>query len=84
MNVGPSREKALKQAHSNAITDDKPRYVHNYNGCYWVEKSPPTPGPMAGYAGSDYTVVFPCGVYTTYDPQKGPPDEPFDRKADRA
>lgn len=70
MNAG-NRQQALQQALANARRDGRPSYVHNYGGCYWVERSPPAPGPVAGLYGSDYNVVFPDGHYEPYDPTKG-------------
>jgi hypothetical protein len=84
MNAGTDYEWAKKQALANARTDNKPRYIHKYNGCYWIEREPPTPGPLAGYAGSSHTVVYPSGVYQEYDPTKGPPHEHPDRQTDPA
>lgn len=84
MNVGTRRRKALELALENTRTDSKPRYMHFYNGVYWLETAPPTPGPLAGYAGSDYIVIFPSGVYRSYNPQKGPPkDEYADQGSDQ-
>lgn len=75
MNVGPNRNAAIAWARANAKADNSPRYLHRYAGVYWLERHPPTPGPMAGSAGSDHLVVFPGGAYREYDPVKGPPDQ---------
>lgn len=71
MNVGSNRQDALTQAYANAKTDGCPRYLHSYDGYWWLEKSPPNPGPMAGSAGSDYMVVCPNGIWEAFDPRTG-------------
>lgn len=69
----------MAQALANARLHGKPWYMHFYSGMYWVERDHPVPGPIAGYTGSDHTVVFPCGIAMTYDPVKGPPSEPVNK-----
>lgn len=44
MNAGRDFDKACKQAKANAKLDDKPRYLHSYNGVLWLGKTPPTCG----------------------------------------
>lgn len=39
-NAGPSYEKAKAAAQESANSDGQPRYLHNYNGSWWIERQP--------------------------------------------
>ena len=40
MNAGKNRDKAIQQAQVNANLTGTPRWVHLYNGVYWISKTP--------------------------------------------
>ncbi len=42
MNAGKDYAKAVSQAQANADLTRTPRYVHSYNGVWWISKSPLT------------------------------------------
>jgi hypothetical protein len=84
VNTHGKKQEALSRALANAQSDGKPRYVHCYQGLYWVGKTPPKPSPMAGVYGGDHCVVYPDGRYETYDPTKGVPSGDADGPADTA
>jgi hypothetical protein len=52
-----NRQSSLAQALANARTDNRPRYVHFYDGRYWISISP----PKSSWAG-----VFPENVDVVY------------------
>jgi hypothetical protein len=80
MNAGKDRASALIQALANARLDNKPRYLHWYDGVYWIEKTP-VGKDVPYHAGGEYMVVYPSGIYKSYDPAQGVPSEYPDGKA---
>jgi hypothetical protein len=52
MNVGKDFGKAVEHARANASRTGKPRYLHTYNGVFWMSFDPPTCG---------YWMVTPSG-----------------------
>lgn len=40
MNAGKIKDLAEKWAQSNADSDQKPRWLHLYNGNYWISRTP--------------------------------------------
>lgn len=58
MNVGKDKAKALQAALANAKLDNKPRYLHLYNGVWWIEKEPPK---------CQYYIIYPTGEMKDYN-----------------
>lgn len=57
MNAGKDYKQAHRQAQANANRDYKSRYLHLYNGAWWISKTKPD-GPMA----TNYVTVNPLDL----------------------
>lgn len=44
MNIGRDFDKATSQARANASLAGEPRYLHLYNGVFWLSPQPPACG----------------------------------------
>lgn len=58
MNVGKDFGKACEQAKANARLDDRPRFLHTYNGVFWLGKEAPR---------CEHWMVTPGGDVLPYD-----------------
>jgi hypothetical protein len=72
-------------AKANALATNTPRFLHKYNGVYWLEREAPAVVCAIPRAGSDYIVVWAGGSYNIYDPDKGVTTHGHsDRRRDKA
>lgn len=73
MRIGKDFTEAIRQAHANARLGRQPWFVHDYAGDWWIGRTRLS-GPAAGSVSSGCTIVYPNGIYESYDPAKGIPE----------
>ena len=74
MRIGKDFNAAVRQAHANAKLGRRPWFVHEYAGDWWISKGDGPKGQLASLCASGFTIVYPNGIWESYDPAKGIPE----------